>query len=303
MFDPEGHSQKLNRVRAALESRSADLLTGGVSLSSVSREVSLPPAVVRAAFERVAAADPELRLTAKEGEVLLFRGAPAQAQEKKPMNVIDRIRQMFSGEGNETEKINLLAERRAMLAGRRDRIYEDIAKLEKREAELLEQGRTTKSPVPRRRIAAQLAQMRKDIGRQNTTAGMLNQQINIISTDIHNLTLIQQGEMAKLPETEELTENAVKAEEMLETLKADSDLVSSLEMGMEATLASEEELAILKEFDQTEEEPEAKDSEPPSRMSASEAPGGQDRDASSTRGERATPEPKKGKETPDAEAT
>ncbi len=303
LFDPEGQSQKLDRVRAALESRSADLLTGGVSLSSVSREVSLPPVVVRAAFERVAAADPELRLTAKEGEVLLFRGAPAQAQEKKPMNVIDRIRQMFSGEGNETEKINLLAERRAMLAGRRDRIYEDIAKLEKREAELLEQGKATKSAVPRRRIAAQLAQMRKDIGRQNTTAGMLNQQINIISTDIHNLTLIQQGEMAKLPETEELTENAVKAEEMLETLKADSELVSSLEMGMEATLASEEELAILKEFDQTEEEPEAKVAEPPSRTTAVEAPGERDRDALSTRDERATPESKKSKETPDAEAT
>jgi hypothetical protein len=49
---------------------------------------------------------------------------------------------------------------------------------------------------------------------------MLNQQINIIATDIHNLTLIQQGESASLPTTDELTENAVKAEEMLETLKS-----------------------------------------------------------------------------------
>ncbi len=52
-----------------------------------------------------------------------------------------------------------------------------------------------------RRLAAQLAQLRKDIGRQNSTAAMLNKQIDIISTDIHNLTLIQQGEMASLPDT------------------------------------------------------------------------------------------------------
>jgi hypothetical protein len=55
--------------------------------------------------------------------------------------------------------------------------------------------------------------------------------------------------MAKLPDSEELTEHAVEAEEMLETLKADAELVGNLEMGMEQSMASEEELAILKEFE------------------------------------------------------
>lgn len=166
------------------------------------------------------------------------------------MNVIDRIKQLFSGEGDEAEKVNVLSERRAGLAQRRDRIYEDIGKLEKKEADLLEQGKAAKSQVPRRRMAAQLAQLRKDIGRQNSTAAMLNKQIDIISTDIHNLTLIQQGEMASLPDTQELTENAVKAEEMLESLSADAELVGSLELGQEQVLASEEELAILREFEE-----------------------------------------------------
>ena len=164
------------------------------------------------------------------------------------MNVIDRIRQLFSGEGDEAAKINLLAERRAALAQRRDRIYEDIGKLEQKEADLLAQGKAATSSVPRRRLAAQVAQLRKDIARQNTTAAMLNQQLNIISTDIHNLTLIQQGQMAKLPDTTELTEHAVEAEELLESLKADAELVGSLEMGMETALAGADELAILKEF-------------------------------------------------------
>lgn len=249
IFDPETTNEKIERVHRVVEEHSADLLTGGLSSSSLMNETGLEKEVVRLGLQQAAKADPELKVTEKEGEFLLFRGAPVQRQERKSMNVVERIRQLFSREGEEAEKMNLLAERRAALAHRRDRIYGDIAKLETKEADLLSQGKAAASHVPRRRLAAQLAQLRKDIGRQNTTAAMLNRQIDIISTDIHNLTLIQQGEMAKLPDTTELTENAVKAEEMLETLQADAELVGHLETGMEATLSSEEELAILKEFE------------------------------------------------------
>jgi hypothetical protein len=231
-------------------------------------KTGLEKEVVRRGLEKAAMADPELKVTEKDGEFLLFRGAPVRRQERRSMNVVERIRQLFSREGDEAEKVNLLAERRAALAQRRDRIYEDITKLEKKEADLLAQGKAAASQVPKRRLAAQLAQLRKDISRQNTTAAMLNRQIDIISTDIHNLTLIQQGEMAKLPDTVELTENAVRAEEMLETLQADAELVGQLETGMEATLSSEEELAILKEF---EGEAEPKPAEAAAEKAAPEA--------------------------------
>lgn len=257
IFDPERSKEKVDRVREHVQAHSADLLTGSLSVSSVAQTMNLPEDVVRQGFMEAANEDAELRVTDKGGEFLLFRGAPAAAQEKKSMNVVDRIKQLFSSEGEETEKINLLAERRAALAQRRDRIYGDIGKLEAKEADLLAQGKAATSPVPKRRLAAQLVQMRKDIGRQNTTAAMLNKQIDIISTDIHNLTLIQQGDMAQLPDTEELTENAVKAEEMLETLKADSELVGSLETGIEESLTSDEELAILQEFDGVKSEAQA----------------------------------------------
>ena len=249
VFDPEGPGQKVERIRRLIDERSADLLTGGLSVSQLASESHLPEEMVRRGVEQAAQRDPELRIARQDGEWLVFRGAPAASSERKPMNVIDRIRQLFARDGGEPEKINVLAERRAALARRRDRIYEDIAKLESKEAELFEQGKNATSAVPRRRIAAQLAQLRKDIARQNTTAAMLNQQINIISTDIHNLTLIQQGQIAQLPETEELTEHAVQAEELLESLRADADLVSGLETGIEASLVSAEEKSILEEFE------------------------------------------------------
>ncbi|MCP4246597.1 MAG: hypothetical protein GY778_06075 [bacterium] len=266
MFDPEDASQKLERVRDEIRDRGADLLVGGMEAGSVAARMDLPAPVVAEAFQQAALDDPELRVARKSGQVLLYRGAPA-AQEKSGMNVIDRIRALFSGEGDESEKINLLAERRAGLTQRRERLYEDIAKLEEREAQLLEQGRKNSSAVARRRLASQLAQLRKDIARQNTTANMLNSQINIISTDIHNLTLIQQGQMASLPDTEELTENAVQAEEMLESLKADADMVASLETGLDEAITSDEELAILQEFEGPAETEAPSQAAPPARTS------------------------------------
>jgi hypothetical protein len=58
----------------------------------------------------------------------------------------------------------------------------------------------------------------------------LSKQINVISTHIHNLEMAQTGTMAQMPSSDELTEAAVNAEEMLEQLNANSDLVNSLEV-------------------------------------------------------------------------
>jgi len=277
LFDPEDVGHKLERVREEIAARGADLLVGSLDAESMAGRLALPRSVVEQAFEEAAREDPELKLTRQADAVLLYRGAATPKREKASMGVADRIRALFSKEGDEAQKIDVLAERRAALAQRRDRIYEDIGQLEGRETQLLEQGRQTTSAVAKRRLASQLAQLRKDIARQNTTANMLNSQINIISTDIHNLTLIQQGQVARLPDTEELTQNAVQAEEMLETLKADADLVANLETGVGEVLTSDEELAILQEFEQS--PPAAEPAEqtgpaaaPPERTAAPEPP-------------------------------
>ena len=272
LFDPEGDSEKIERVRSELASRSADLLTSGLTASSLARSLGLPESLVKRAIEKLAATDPSLRVTRKSEDLLLYRGAASHQAGNRTMNVVDRIKQLFAKEGGEAEKINVLAERRAQLAQRRDQLYEDIAKLETKEADLLRQGRENSSQIVRKRLAAQLGQLRKDIGRQNTTANMLNKQINIISTDIHNLTLIQQGNMAQLPSTEELTENAVQAEEMLESLQVDSELIGQLEAGVSDVAVNEEELAILREFDAPESESIAQESSSPARPAKESQP-------------------------------
>ena len=102
--------------------------------------------------------------------------------------------------------------------------------------------------IAKRRMAAQISRMRKDISRCNTSAAMLSKQINIISTHIHNLELARTGSVAQMPTSEELTEAAVNAEEIIEQLAASDDLVSGLEVSMAESAMSDEEAEILAEL-------------------------------------------------------
>lgn len=250
LFNPENVAQKLDRVRREVEERSTDLLTGGLSAASMAGRLGLPPRLVQQAFEQAAKGDPELRVSKRSGDWLLFRGAALYSgEEDGSMSLAQWIKNLFSREGNEARKINVLSERRAALSERLNRMYDDIGKLEKKESQLVDEGKATTSNVVKRRVAAQIAHMRKDIQRCNTSASLLSKQINIISTHIHNLQLAQTGSVAQLPTSEELTEAAVNAEEMLEELAASDELVSSLEVNMAQSAMSAEEAEILKELE------------------------------------------------------
>ena len=249
LFDPEQIGQKLERVCQEIEERSPDLLTGGLTASDLARKLDLPPPLVQQAFERTAKENPELRVSKRAGEMMLFRGAPVLSDEEDgSMSLAGWIKSLFSKEGEEAKKINVLSERRAALSGRLDRMYEDISKLENREEQLREEGKASSSMIAKRRMAAQISRMRKDISRCNTSAAMLSKQINIISTHIHNLELARTGSVAQMPTSEELTEAAVNAEEIIEQLAASDDLVSGLEVSMAESAMSDEEAEILAEL-------------------------------------------------------
>ncbi len=266
LFDPEDDRQKIDRVRREIRDRSSDLLTGGLSAGGLATRLQVPAKVVQAAFEAASHDDPELRVAKRSGEYLLYRGAPAAVgEEDSSMSLAQWIKSLFSSAGEEAKKIDVLAERRASLADRLNRMYEDIGKLEKRESVLTDEGKAATSNVVKRRVASQISHLRKDISRCNTSAAMLSKQINIISTHIHNLELAQTGSIAQLPTGDELTEAAVNAEEILEQLAASDELVSGMEVGMAQSAISSDEAAILKELEApaVEKTPEAKTEESP----------------------------------------
>ena len=165
------------------------------------------------------------------------------------MPLIDRMKALFARKGDDEKKIAFLSERRAALSQQRDQAYEEMGALEQQEEALKRQFKEAPGSITKKRVTSQLLQLRKDIERRTQLLGVLNQQINVVATHLHNLELVQQGQGAHLPDTDEITADAVKAEEMLAELEANSELVGSVAMSSGATGLTAEEQALFEELE------------------------------------------------------
>ena len=78
--------------------------------------------------------------------------------------------------------------------------------------------------------------------------GVISQQVNVVNTHLHSLELVRQGQGAKLPDSEELTADAVKAEEFLAQLQAESEIAGSV-ANIGTSGLSDEEQALFEELE------------------------------------------------------
>lgn len=257
LFDPEGEEDKRQRVRDLIEENKVDLLGGGIATDRVAAKTQLPVQVVETELKNYAKNTPGLVAKRLDGRVVLFREgtmpAPAAAAAGGPaggsaMPLIDRVKALFSRKGESEKKIAFLSERRAALSQQRDRAYEEMGTLEQQEATLKEQFKNAGGAISKRRITSQMLQLRKDLERRQQLLSMLNQQVNVVSTHLHNLELVQQGQVASLPNTDEMTADAVKAEEVLAELEANAELAGTVG-SIGATGMSDEEQALYEELE------------------------------------------------------
>jgi hypothetical protein len=250
LFDAEAENEKRRRIREAVEASRADLLGGGIAADRVASSTQLPLQLVEAEVKSYAKENPGLAAKRLDGRVVLFREgtSPAPPVAGGSMPLIDKLRTLFSRKGENEKKIAFLSERRAALSQQRDRAYEEIGAFEQKDEELRTSFKATTSPVTRRRITSQLVQLRKDIERRQQLLGVLNQQVNVVSTHLHNLELVQQGTGAKLPDSEEIATDAAAAEEMLAQLQADNELADSVGTVAHASMSAEEQ-ALYEELE------------------------------------------------------
>jgi hypothetical protein len=164
------------------------------------------------------------------------------------MPLLDRVKALFGRKGDNEKKIAFLAERRAALSQQRDRAYEEMGTLEEQEAALRQQFKDATGAITKRRVTSQLLQLRKDLERRQQLLAVLNQQINVVSTHLHNLELVQQGQGARLPDADEMTADAVKAEEMLAELEASNELAGTTGTIAHAGMTDEEQ-ALFEELE------------------------------------------------------
>ena len=254
LLDPEDEEAKRQRVVDAIKEAQVQLLGSGIASDRLAEKTGLPSGLVEMVLKEYAKASPGLAARKLDGRMVMFRegsGALAPASSGAiggSMGLMDKVRTLFSGKGDNGKKIAFLSERKAALSQQRDRAYEDMTALEKQEAELKQQFKDAGGAITKRRITGQMLQLRKDLEQRQQLLSMLNQQVNVVSTHLHNLELVQQGQAARLPDTDEITEDAVKAEEILAQLEADAELAGSVGQIGSAGM-SDEEKAMFEELE------------------------------------------------------
>lgn len=251
LVDPEPESQKRQRIRDAVKTRETDLVAGGLAADRLADDTLLPLALVEDELKSVAKQTKGLLAKRLDGRIVLYREGttPAGSAGGAGMPLIERIKSIFSGRTSNEKKIAFLSERRATLAQQRERLEEETQLLEKKEAYLRQQFRQNDSEPARRRAAAQIAQLRKELDRRGQMLGVLNQQINVVGNHLHSLELLQQGQQTRLPDSDAIAADAAKAEEMLARLQADSELADSVSPAIGGSMTSEEQ-AVFDELSQ-----------------------------------------------------
>jgi hypothetical protein len=269
LFDPEPDDDKRHRIAAEIESPMADLGGAGVATDKLAGRLGLTVPFVEAELKAYAKSHAGLVAKRLDGRVVLFRegSAPSgvsaslkssaqSAAGGSGMPLIDRMKALFARKGETEKKIAFLAERRTALSQQRDRAYEEMHAVEEKESTLRAQFKSAGTEAARRRLTSQLLQLRKELDRRQQMVGVFNSQIDVVSTHLHNLELLQQGKSAKLPDSDEITEDAARAEEMLAELQASTEAAA----GATSTLTggmSDEEQALYDELTRETAEPPA----------------------------------------------
>jgi hypothetical protein len=265
LFDPEADAEKRRRVRAVIEESRADLASSGLASDRLAARTELPVPVIEAELKQYAKENPGLAAKRLDGKMVLFRqAAMALPTGGIAVPMIDKMKALFARKGETEKKIEFLSERRTALSQQRDRGYEEIGTLESREAELRKRFKEAPGDLTKRRITSQLLQIHKDMERRQQLVGVLNQQINVVATHLHNLELVRQGKTAKLPDSEEMATDAAAAEEMLADLQASGELADSVGTTMQTGLSAEEQAL----FDELENEGKPAEPESPETSAA-----------------------------------
>ena len=207
------------------------MLTGSLSADKIAHVSQLSLKLVEDEVKSYAKQTPNLTCKRLDGRMVLFREGSAVSGKGvggEGMSLLDRIKTLFNRKGDHERKIAFLSERKAALAQQRDAVHADIEKLDRREYDLRKQFLATDSQSTRHRISSEIAQIRKEVERRQQLMTISNQQINIVSTHLHNLELVQAGKAAQLPSTDEMASDAAAAEETLAKLQADSELADSI---------------------------------------------------------------------------
>jgi hypothetical protein len=136
------------------------------------------------------------------------------------------------------------------LAVLRDQAWRELERLRQEEGRLLASGCRAEHEGDRRRLASMLIGVRREARHRTRMAEVLDRQIAVLAGHLHSLELLALGTMVSLPTAEELTAAADAAQKTIDDVQEAWQTARATEPDASA-LESEQEAAILREFERT----------------------------------------------------
>ena len=248
LFELESQDERLKRLLAHLEKNVLTLESRGVSVSALAEQLGLPREEVERLVRQACRNDTRLMTVDHEGVSHLCRSP--LAEESTKMSLRTWFRKLLRMKPTVAERVRAMTAQRVQLEQQRHEIDQRLHALEEEEKSIVDKGAAAKSDAERKQLASKLVRTRRDLRRVRAQADIFTQQIDVLGTHIHHLTLEEQGKRIALPSAEELTAEAAQAETMMADLAVKADLAAGIEVGAQSPLMQEEEAAILEEFKQ-----------------------------------------------------
>jgi hypothetical protein len=246
LFELESQDDLLNRMMHHLD-QSELVDSRGISVAELSAKLGVDKARTEALVRRACRARSRLMTVVHEGQVHVCR--TPLAEEGNAMSMWSRIRRLLRLKPTVAERVRTLTAQRVKLEQQRHEIDRRVDALEAEEVHCVKQGAAATTAVEKKQLAAKMIRLRRDLGRQKAQAGMLTKQIDILGTHVHHMTLTERGKRMELPKAEELTQEAAQAEQMMAELTVNAELATGIELRGESAGTSDEEAAIMAEFE------------------------------------------------------
>jgi hypothetical protein len=272
LFELESQDERVQRLLRHLDENANLVDSRGLSMSALAEKLGLSAAETEGLVRQACRSEPRLMTVVHEGRTHICR--TPLAEEGNAMSIWSRIRKLLRLKPTTAERVRALTAQRVKIEQDRFELDQKVNALEGDERQLIQQGAAAPSDAERKQVAGKLVRARRELRRQRAQAQLYTQQIDIIGTHLHHLTLAEKGKRLELPKAEDLTREAAQAEQVMAELSANADLAASIEVTGETPMMAEEEAAILEEFKQVAASqaaaPEAPAAEPAARASQEE---------------------------------
>lgn len=246
LFEFETQDELYKRLMHHLEQSAHQLDSSGISLPALSQKLGLPVDKAEALVRRACRANPRLMTVLHEGTVHLSR-TPV-IDEESSMKLWSRIRRWLRMKPTVAEQVREMTAARVRLEQQRAELDHKFASLQTEERQAREQGAAAASDNERKHAAARIVRVGREQKRLAAQGNVITQQIDVLGTRLHNLTLMQQGRSVALPSPQELAKEAAEAEQVVAQLSTSADLAASVEVGAMSSALAAEEAAVFDEL-------------------------------------------------------